>query len=80
MNRATMSKNTPTKAHGWLWKIPLWSFVPLLLCLAAAILSINAIAHNQINGALKTYLTEGGRLEAINFFDAKERYRQCTEC
>ena len=59
-------KKTQKKSHGWLWKIPLELLVLLLIVLAVATLSINTIANNQINGAMKDYLTEGGSLEVID--------------
>jgi hypothetical protein len=59
-------KRTQTKSRGWLWKIPLGIAVLLLIVLAVAILSINTIAHKQINRAMKDMLTEGGQLEAID--------------
>ena len=57
---------TQKKSRGWLWKIPLGLLVLLLVVLAVATLGINTIANNQINGAMKDYLTEGGSLEAID--------------
>ena len=64
MNQHTST--TQTKSRGWLWKIPLGIAVLLLIILAVAILSIDTIAHKQINGAMKDFLTEGGSLEAID--------------
>jgi hypothetical protein len=60
------ANKTQKKSRGWLWKIPLGLLVLLLIVLAVATLSINSIANNQINGAMKDYLTEGGSLEAID--------------
>ena len=60
------ANKTQKKSRGWLWKIPLGLLVLLLIVLAVATLSINTIANNQINGAMKDYLTEGGSLEAID--------------
>ena len=60
------ANRTQKKSRGWLWKIPLGLLVLLLIVLAVATLSINTIAHNQINGAMKDFLTEGGSLEAID--------------
>ncbi len=60
------ANKTQKKSRGWLWKIPLGLVVLLLIVLAVATLSINTIAHNQINGAMKDFLTEGGSLEAID--------------
>lgn len=60
------ANKTQKKSRGWLWKIPLGLLVLLLIVLAVATLSINAIAHNQINGAMKDFLTEGGSLEAVD--------------
>ena len=54
------------KSHGWRWKIPLGLLALLLIVLAVATLSINAIAHKQINRALKDFLREGGSVEAID--------------
>jgi hypothetical protein len=58
--------NTRKKLRGWGWKIPLGLLVLLLIVLAVAIVSINTIAHKQINRAMNDMLTEGGRLEAID--------------
>ena len=60
------ANKTQKKSRGWLWKIPLGLLVLLLIVLAVATLSINTIANNQINGAMKDFLTEGGSLEAID--------------
>jgi hypothetical protein len=54
-------KRTQTKSRGWLWKIPLGLLILLLIVLAVAVLSINTIAHKQINRAMKDMLTEGGQ-------------------
>ena len=59
-------RKTQKKSRGWLWKIPLGIVVLLLIVLTVAILSVNTIAHKQINRAMKDVLTEGGRLEAID--------------
>ena len=64
MNQPT--NTTQTKSRGWLWKIPLGLLVLFMIVIAVAILSINTIAHNQINRAMKDVLTEGGQLEAID--------------
>jgi hypothetical protein len=64
MNQHTST--TQTKSRGWLWKIPLGIVVLFLIVIAVAILSINTIANNQMNGAMKDVLTEGGSLEAID--------------
>ncbi|MEE4112697.1 MAG: AsmA family protein [Desulfobacteraceae bacterium] len=57
---------TQKKSRGWLWKIPVGLLALLLIFLAVAVLSINTIAHKQINRAMKDVLTEGGSLEAID--------------
>lgn len=59
-------RKTQKKSRGWLWKIPLGLLVLMLIVLAVAVLSINTIAHNQINSAMKDVLTQGGSLEAID--------------
>jgi hypothetical protein len=43
-----------------------WDCYSTADCLGVAVLSINTIAHNQINRAMKDMLTEGGSLEAID--------------
>jgi hypothetical protein len=60
------ASRTQIKSRGWLWKIPLGLLILLLIVLAVAVLSINTIAHKQINRAMKDMLTEGGSLEAID--------------
>ena len=60
------ANKTQKKSRGWLWKIPLGLVVLMLIVMVVATLSINTIANNQINGAMKDYLTEGGSLEAID--------------
>ncbi len=60
------ANRTQIKSRGWLWKIPLGIVVLLLIVLTVAILSVNTIAHNQINGAMNDFLTEGGSLKAID--------------
>jgi hypothetical protein len=60
------ANRTQIKSRGWLWKIPLGLLFLLLIVLAVAVLSINTIAHKQINRAMKDFLTEGGSLEAID--------------
>jgi hypothetical protein len=54
------------KRNGWWWKIPLGLFVLVFVGLAIAVLSIDSIAHNQINKALQRYFTEGGNLGDID--------------
>jgi hypothetical protein len=54
------ASRTQIKSRGWLWKIPLGLLILLLIVLAVAVLSINTIANNQINRAMKDMLTEGG--------------------
>jgi NADH:ubiquinone oxidoreductase subunit 6 (subunit J) len=48
-------KKAQKKSRGWLWKIPLGLLVLLLIVLAVAVLSINTIAHNQINRAMNDF-------------------------
>ena len=54
------------KRSGWWWKIPLGLFALLFVGLAIVILSIDSIAHNQINKALQRHFTEGGNLEGVD--------------
>jgi hypothetical protein len=60
------ANRTQIKSRGWLWKIPMGAVVLLLIVLSVVILSVDTIAHNQINRIMKNVLTEGGSLAAID--------------
>ncbi len=59
-------RNTQTKSHGWLWKIPLGVVLLLLIGLSIIYANINSIAKDRINRELGNYLAEGGSLETID--------------
>jgi len=54
------------KKRGRRWKTPLGLLLLLIVGLAIVALSINSIAHSQINQALERFLSEGGTLNDIN--------------
>ena len=69
----TNTQNKMPNPLKWWWKIAIITSLVVFTALSLVIINMNSIAHTQINKLLKTYLSGGGALDAIDFQLAEGR-------